>query len=63
MDSPTLEDYKRWQQWLAINLDVDRSDLDHDLRNKALEDCHNPFRNELHMKTENKEIMVTSVDR
>lgn len=50
-DSPALEDYKCWQQWLVINLDVDRSDL---VRNKALKDCHNPFRNDPHMKTENK---------
>lgn len=33
---------------------MDRSDLVRDLRNKALKDCHNPFRHDLHMKTENK---------
>lgn len=55
MDSPTVKDYECWQQWLVINLDADRSDLVLDLRNKALKDCHNPFRKELHMKKENKQ--------
>lgn len=30
--------------WAAINLDVDRSNLVCDLKNKALKDCHNPSR-------------------
>lgn len=35
-----------------INLDVVRSDLVCDLRNKALQDCHNPFKYALHRITQ-----------
>lgn len=43
-----------------INLGVERSDLVRHLTNKALKDCHNPFRTELHM--ERKQVTVNQDD-